>query len=206
MAFVTIKSTTSAYSRGVKIAKNSTICYTILMRTAFAIGLIALTVAPVVASAQTYMGPEEVFLRDYKRINARSAKLEVAKQQQAAQTSSRPTVVGWWEVSSSSAPVTAAASSVSSVYSGPETSANNDALDPATLRWLARLQNRQAQLEAQNQYQQFQQLQQIQHSTALYSGAPLVGSGLASNMVFGVVLGAIGFTLYRVRRARKFLE
>jgi hypothetical protein len=185
----------------VKIAETAKFRYTTMMRSLVATGLLALILAPQVAMAQTYMGPEEVFLRDFKRINSRSARVEVQKQQQTVST--KPTAVPWWEVtavSSSSAAVEVSSSSAPAAYQGPETAQGQATLDPVTLRWLARLQNRQAQLEAQNQQQTFQ------HSTALYSGAPLAGTGLASSVVVAAVIGAIGFTLYRVRKARKLLD
>lgn len=182
------------------IVSKAQIWYTTPMRILFSVGLLTLLMVPGLTSAQSYMGPEEVFLRDYQRINSRSAQQKVSQQQQQSNSSARPSVTPWWEASSSSAPAVVASSSSSApvpTYQGP---VQDSGLDPVTLRWLARLQSRQVELEVENR------VQQIQHSTALYSGAPLTGSGLASNLVIAVVACAVGFTLYRVRQARKLLD
>jgi hypothetical protein len=153
--------------------------------------------------AQQYQEPEDVLMRDQAAAqiphNNRAANA-AASSQEAARQAAHPVLTtepGDAQSASSADASSAAAGTTDTDLHGAAPAAGTDefsSLDPITARFLRRLQNEQT----LNLYLQ----QNGSESTALHSGAPLAGSGPAETASVAALFLAVGWTLWRARRAQ----
>ena len=169
-----------------------------LLRTGSALLLLLL---PAAVTAQYYLSPEDVLLRDQAYISGpqgpREAQKAATVQDEQRLQVNRPAFVEWWN--KSSAPATAVPEAVATPPAAttepPSTPSATTSMDPILQRLLERL--------ARQNIQQGPALApDASSSTALYSGAPLTGSGPAATATIIVLLGAAGWTVYRARGSR----
>ncbi len=181
-----------------------------MRRLTFSALALIISLTPLTAGAQ-YLQPEDVLLRDQNaQLVPRSprAAQETARQQHQQNEQNHPSTIADYGTagSSSSTAGTPAGTDNDTLHGsapGDDSPATADKIlwsvdmDPATARFLRRLQNARAE-----QAYQLAARQQILQSTALHSGAPLSGTGPAESATILVMLGAVGWTIWRARRDR----
>ncbi len=167
---------TNATSTG-PVAENINFRYNILMRSLLTILATALLLAlPFTAVAQQFIEPEQIV--DLSRNPRLLNQINAQKQQEQmqAQNAQRPTLHEWY-LSSSSASATAADTTAT-----PAQTSQQDTATPPVVN-----------------------ASDTQESTSAFAGAPLASSGPAEDVTVAVVLFAVGFTLYRVRKMERNL-
>ena len=163
-----------------------------------------------------YLEPEDVLLRDQSAFflpsNRREALQNAQQQAQVSLGKDRPTVREWSaqpQVAETPTPALHASPPDAAPADGTDASdatdtSNTDVpaadagIDPITLRWLRRLEHLNTLRSAT--------LEQTLQSTATHAGAPLADSGPAETATVIVIIGAVGWTLYRARRMEQFVR
>ena len=196
---------------------------------------LALAALPAVAHAQYLTPEDVLLRDRnalYVPTTRRAAEAAAEEQQARSAAQDRPTVVDWWD---RPAEEVAAEPEDDATYSGPplgssfsddetvieeDTSADEGEFDPVTLRWLRRLQQQQGELREgppqtdtpgwglllgpDGSLTPIQGLNGM-NPPAYHSGADLTNSGPASTAAIVVMLGAVGWTLYRSKRRKLYL-
>ncbi len=179
-----------------------------MRRLTFSALALVISLAPLTAGAQ-YLQPEDVLLRDQNAQlvprSPRAAQEAAERQKQLSEQNHPSTIQEYGTAGSSSSTAGTPAGTTDNDLHGSAPDGESPAtadeilwgvdMDPATARFLQRLQNAQAE-----QAYQLAAQQQILQSTALHSGAPLSGTGPAESATILVMLGAVGWTIWRSRR------
>lgn len=161
----------------------------------------------------SYLTPDQVLDLNKNAFYLPGNKREARKQadEQAQQNiKNHPSVLSGPGTDKPAAPATPPASSTTETpaqpadasglhEAAPDASADG-ALDPITARFLRRLE------QQQSTHLFDPQTDTIGSTAALHSAAPLAGSGPAENVTVAIMLGAVGWTVWRAKKMKQFMQ